>query len=160
MKTKAPRIVTSALLLPAHQVPGAARVRRDDAMSREDHERAVQQVLAQERILGRSPVAQPPGTAGYDVLSTGVDGEVVRILVRAQPHEPLQTVVSYNEILMARNAAPRYRLALVAPGEAGAVASDVRYVAEPFTQVDLRDYESAAIRGDWNRLWEMGRAPF
>ena len=160
MRTKSPRIVTSALLLPADQVPGAARVRRDDATSREDHELAVQQVLAQERTLGRNPVAQPPGTAGYNVLSTGVDGEVVRILVRAQPHDPLQTVVSYNEILMARNATPRYRLALVARGEAGARVGEVRYVAEPFAQVDLRDYESAFIRGDWNRLWEMGRAPF
>lgn len=128
--------------------------------TKEVERRGVEAVLAAERALGRTPHEQAFNNPGYDILSTGADGETVRIEVKARVEGARDFLVTHNEVLTGRNAAPRYRLALVEVHARGLEYHEVRYVADPFATTDLGGFEDTGVSGGWKRTWVKGRKPF
>lgn len=162
MSTKPPRIVTAALVLPVGmlegEIPAAAPIHAKE--TKEVERRGVDLVMARERELGRKPVEQAFNNKGFDILSTDTSGDTYRIEVKARIEGAKDFFVTHNEVMTGKNAAPRYRLALVRVGRRGAQDDDVRYLDDPFATIDLGDFEATGIRGDWAKTWAKGKLPF
>ncbi|BBY07105.1 helicase-related protein [Mycobacterium noviomagense] len=162
MSTKPPHILTAALVLPLSMleadVPSAAPIHATE--TKEVERRGVELVLARERELGRKPVEQPFANKGFDVLSTAPNGDTYRIEVKARLDGAKDFFVTHNEVMVGKNAVPRYRLALVHVDPRGPQHDQVRYLDDPFATTDLGDFEATGIRGDWDKTWAKGREPF
>ena len=61
--------------------------------------------------------------------------------------------------MVGKNAAPRYRLALVKVDPRGPAHDQVRYLDNPFASTDLGDFDATGVRGDWNKMWMKGLDP-
>jgi superfamily II DNA or RNA helicase len=162
MSTKPPRVLTSALVLPLAlvdaDVPASAPIHAVE--TKEVERRGVDLVLATERTLGRDPVEQPFTNPGFDVLSEDPEGEPIRIEVKARLAGADDFFVTHNEVLIGKNAVPRYRLALVRVHPDGPDHDEVRYVADPFSSIDLGDSDVTGIRMGWDKSWQKGKSPF
>lgn len=158
-----PRVVTAAIVLPLSAVsadlPQTAPVHAKE--TKEVERRGVDLVLATESQLGRNPVEQPFNNKGFDILSFDSDGELpIRIEVKARLAGADDFFITHNEVVLGKNAAPRYRLAMVTVDPRGATHDMVRYVEDPFAQTDLGGFDAMGIRGDWNKTWSRGKEPF
>lgn len=162
MSTKPPRILTAALVLPLSMVetelPNSAPLHAKETKAVE--RRGVELVLAKEHELGRNPVEQPFNNKGFDILSTAADGLSYRIEVKARIAGAEDFFVTHNEVLLGKNAAPRYRLALVKVDPLGPAHDEVRYLDDPFATTDLGGFDATGVRGDWAKTWAKGRDPF
>lgn len=162
MSTKPPRIVTAALVLPIAMVdgelPASAPIHAKE--TKEVERRGVDLVMATERTLGRKPVEQPFNNKGFDILSSDSGGDTYRIEVKARLDGASDFFVTHNEVMVGKNAAPRYRLALVRVDPRGPDHDEVRYLDNPFASTDLGDFDSTGIRGDWAKMWAKGTQPF
>ncbi|MEV3901752.1 helicase-related protein [Mycobacterium sp. NPDC050551] len=162
MSTKPPRIVTAALILPAAMVdgelPASAPIHAKE--TKEVERRGVDLVIATERALGRTPVEQVYNNKGFDILSSEASGDTYRIEVKARLDGAADFFVTHNEVMVGKNAAPRYRLALVKVDPRGPDRDDVRYLDNPFASTDLGDFDATGVRGDWNKMWHKGTEPF
>ena len=128
--------------------------------TREVERRGVDAVLAAERRLGRRPVEQAHNNPGFDVLSHQPDGTTLRIEVKARLDGADDFFISHNEVLTGKNAAPRYRLALVRVDPRGAVHDELRYLDDPFATTTFGDFDATGLRGDWAKMWTRGAEPF
>lgn len=162
MSTKPPHIVTAALVLPIgmleDDLPTNAPMHAKE--TKEVERRGVDLVMARERELGRKPVEQAFNNPGFDVLSTAANGDTYRIEVKARIEGAEDFFVTHNEVMTGKNAAPRYRLALVRVDQRGAHYDDVRYLDDPFATTVLGDFDATGIRGDWAKMWDKGTGPF
>jgi superfamily II DNA or RNA helicase len=162
MSTKPPRILTAALVLPIgmleNDLPPSAPVRAKE--TKDVERRGVELVLACERKVGRAPVEQSFTNKGFDILSTATNGDTYRIEVKARLDGATDFYVTHNEVLVGKNAVPRYRLALVKVDPRGSQRDEVRYLDDPFAATELGDFEATGIRGAWNKMWTKGTDPF
>jgi len=162
MSTKPPRILTAALVLPVgmldQELPASAPIHAKE--TKEVERRGVDLVMACERALGRTPIEQSFNNKGFDILSAAPDGDTYRIEVKARLDGAIDFFVTHNEVMVGKNAVPRYRLALVRVDPRGPEYDDVRYLAEPFASTDLGDFEATGVRGDWVKMREKGSSPF
>lgn len=162
MSTKPPRMVTAALVLPVGIVegdlPADAPIHAKE--TKEVERRGVDLVMARERELGRSPVEQAFNNKGFDIRSTDAAGDTYRIEVKARIEGATDFFVTHNEVMMGKNSAPRYRLALVKVDPRGPQHDEVRYLDDPFATTELGDFEATGIRGDWVKQWAKGKHPF
>ena len=97
---------------------------------------------------------------GFDILSTASGGDTYRIEVKAGIDGATDFFVTHNEVILGKNAAPRYRLALVRVDPRGPEFDEVRYLDDPFATTELGGFDATGVRGDWNRSWAKGRRPF
>jgi hypothetical protein len=51
------------------------------------------------------------------------------------------------------------RLALVSVSPDGPERGEVRYIADPFRDVDFGDFAATGVLGNWTRGWERGGHP-
>lgn len=162
MSTKPPRIVTASLVLPVAMVdgelPASAPIHAKE--TKEVERRGVDLVMSMERALGRTPVEQPFNNKGFDILSSDSGGDTYRIEVKARLDGAKDFFVTHNEVMVGKNAVPRYRLALVRVDLRGPDHDEVRYLDNPFASTDLGDFDSTGIRGDWAKMWAKGTQPF
>ena len=162
MSTKPPRILTAALVLPIDlvegELPSSAPMHAKETKAVE--RRGVDLVLARERDVGRVPVEQAFNNKGFDILSTAPNGDTYRIEVKARIEGSEDFFVTHNEVIMGKNSAPRYRLALVRVDTRGAQFDEVRYLDNPFATTDLGDFDATGIRGNWDKIWNKGQEPF
>jgi len=162
MSTKPPRIITAALVLPVSmfdgELPASAPIHAKETKAVE--RRGVGLVLACERAVGRTPVEKSFNNKGFDILSSDKNGDTYRIEVKARLDDAPDFFVTHNEVMVGKNAAPRYRLALVNVDPRGPHHDEVRYLDNPFASTDLGDFEAAGVRGDWNKMWNKGTEPF
>ncbi len=162
MSTKPPRIVAAALVLPigmvSDELPATAPLHAKE--TKEVERRGVELVLACERELGRRPVEQAFNNKGFDILSTASGGDTYRIEVKARIDGATDFFVTHNEVILGKNAAPQYRLALVRVDPRGPEFDEVRYLDDPFATTELGGFDATGVRGDWNRSWAKGRRPF
>ncbi|BCI82286.1 RNA helicase [Mycolicibacterium sp. TY66] len=162
MSTKPPRIVTAALVLPVgmvdNELPPSAPMHAKE--TKEVERRGVDLVLGVERALGRDPVEQAFNNKGFDILSSDADGDTYRVEVKARIDGATDFFVTHNEVILGKNAAPRYRLALVRVDPRGAEHDEVRYLDNPFASTDLGGFDATGIRGDWKKMWDKGTEPF
>jgi superfamily II DNA or RNA helicase len=164
MSAKAPRVVTSALVLPVAALDSAEETEQTAPLhaveTKEVERRGVELVLATEDRLGRHPAEQPFNNPGFDVLSRVPGEDPIRIEVKARLAGAKDFFVTHNEAMTAMNAAPRYRLALVSVHPDGPDHDEVRYLENPFTGYDTGGFDATGIRGDWESMWAKGREPF
>ncbi|ULE32282.1 helicase-related protein [Mycobacterium sp. IDR2000157661] len=162
MSTKPPRIMTAALVLPVSMVDGElpASAPMHAKETKEVERRGVDLVMATERTLGRTPVEQSFNNKGFDILSSDPGGDSYRIEVKARLDGAADFFVTHNEVMVGKNAAPRYRLALVKVDPRGPGHDRVRYLDNPFSSTDLGDFDATGVRGDWNKMWNKGTEPF
>ncbi|MCB0932435.1 MAG: DUF3883 domain-containing protein [Mycobacterium sp.] len=162
MSTKPPRIMTAALVLPVSMVDGelptSAPIHAKE--TKEVERRGVDLVMATERTLGRTPVEQAFNNKGFDILSSDAGGDTYRIEVKARLDGATDFFVTHNEVMVGKNAVPRYRLALVKVDPRGPAHDELRYLANPFASTDLGDFDATGVRGDWNKMWNKGTEPF
>lgn len=162
MSTKPPRIVTAALVLPVGmleaELPDTAPIHAKE--TKEVERRGVDLVMARERELGRKPVEQAFNNPGFDIVSTDANGDTYRIEVKARIDGAKDFFVTHNEVMVGKNAVPRYRLALVRVDPRGSQYDEVRYLDDPFATTDLGGFDATGVRGDWAKQWAKGRNPF
>ncbi len=163
MSSRPPRVLTAALALPLSAVQGdlprTAPMRAVE--TKEVERRGVELVLATERALGRTPTEQPFTNPGFDILSEPAGGGgPIRIEVKARLAGASDFFITHNEVMTSKNAAPRYRLALVSVHPDGPGGDEVRYLSDPFTTVELGDAAATGLRVDWAKTWAKGQVPF
>ena len=163
MTARAPRIIASAIVLPlVYSLPAleSDEPLRHAVTTKQVERRGVDAVLAAERQLGRAPQEMPANNPGYDILSTQSDGDTIRIEVKARIEGATDFFITHNEVILAKNAAPRYRLALVLVDRRGPAYDQVRYLSHPFATTDFGDFNATGLRGDWRKTWALGSEPF
>ena len=163
LATRPPRILAAAVVLPLAEA--LAEIPQDEPLrhaveTKEVERRGVDAVLAYERHLGRQPVEQAFNNPGFDILSSLSDGSTIRIEVKARIEGSDDFFISHNEVLTGKNAAPRYRLALVRVDQRGASYDEVRYVDDPFATTTFGEFDATGLRGDWAKMWARGVEPF
>lgn len=162
MSTKPPRIMTAALVLPISivdgELPTSAPIHAKE--TKEVERRGVDLVMATERMLGRTPVEQAFNNKGFDILSSDAGGDTYRIEVKARLDGATDFFVTHNEVMVGKNAVPRYRLALVKVDPREPAHDELRYLDNPFASTDLGDFDATGVRGDWNKMWNKGTEPF
>ncbi|MGH3305454.1 MAG: protein NO VEIN domain-containing protein, partial [Streptosporangiaceae bacterium] len=129
---------------------------RDTALT---DRRAVDAVLAAERRLGRDPSEMPHNNPGYDIQSRTDDGHLVFIEVKGRIAGAEEFWVTKTEALTGKNAATGFRLALVSVHPDGPEGDDIRYIIDPFSDVDFGDFAATGIIGDWDKEWARGGQP-
>jgi len=173
LSTKPPVIATVALVLPLAMVDSPASEGKPAATARETEQverRGVELVMAKERELGRLPVEQDKfddtgkciyRNPGFDILSTDpITGDTYRIEVKSRIKGADNFSVSHNEVMTGKNAAPRYRLAIVRVDQRGAEHDEVRYLDNPFEKTDLGSLDATGIHINWPKTWAKGQPPF
>ena len=161
MSTRPPRVTCAALVLPlaaVEQVPEG--VPAHARATKEVERRGVDLVLATERSLGRHPVEQAFNNRGFDVRSDVPGGDTIFIEVKARIAGAETFDVTHSEVMLGKNAAPHYRLALVRVDPAGPEHDQVVYLDDPFRGVEPGIFAARAWTGDWARTWATGRAPW
>ena len=164
MSAKAPRVVTSALVLPVSALDAGDETEQTAPLhaveTKEVERRGVDLVLLTEDRLGRHPIEQPFNNPGFDILSQVSGGDPIRIEVKARIAGAEDFFVTHNEAMTAMNAAPRYRLAMVRVDHRGPEHDEVRYLENPFSAYDTGGFDATGIRGNWEKMWAKGREPF
>lgn len=113
MNALPPRVVCAALVLPGAAIPQVGELTADPMARKAVERRGVEAVLAAERALGREPKEQASNNPGFDVLSTSLGNPSIRIEVKARIAGSDTFIITRTEVLLALNAAPHHRLALV-----------------------------------------------
>ena len=160
---KPPAVSGGALVIPQGlldklfgRVPDPALIARNTALS---ERRAVNAVLAAERGLGRIPEEMPHNNPGYDIRSRTADDHIVFIEVKGRVEGAEEFWVTRTEALTGKNAATGFRLALVSVHPDGPERDMVRYIVDPFRDVDFGDFAATGVIGDWAKEWARGGDP-
>jgi SNF2 family DNA or RNA helicase len=161
MSTRPPRVTCAALVLPVSAIQEPPPdVPAHAVATKEVERRGVDLVLATERGLGRHPIEQAFNNKGFDVLSEVSGGDSLRIEVKARIAGAETFDVTHSEVMLGKNAAPHYRLALVRVDPRGAEHDEVRYLDDPFRGVEPGMFDATGWRGDWGLTWAKGREPW
>jgi len=160
LRTTAPRVTMAALVVPQWMLDGNGSSPKPPAKDTEAVElRAVAAVVAAEKALGRVPVVMDHWNEGYDIESVAADQRIF-IEVKGRIAGSTDFEVSRSEVMKGLNAAPNYRLALVRVDPDDPSADEVRYIADPFSGMDLGDFDATTITGHWAKTWVKGTTPW
>ena len=121
--------------------------------------RAVAAVLAAERRLGREPQEMPHNNPGYDIVSRAPDGHLIFIEVKGRIEGAEDFWVTRTEVLHGKNSGVGARLALVSVSPDVPELDEIRYIVDPFRDVDFGDFAATGVLGNWIREWERGGHP-
>ena len=162
VRTKPPIVVTAALIVPLALIEGqpAEEVAMHAKETKAVERRGVEAVLSAEGTLGRHPEEQAFNNPGFDILSSVDGSDPIRIEVKGRIEGADDFFVTYNEILYGKNAAPRYRLALVRVDQRGKNHDEVRYLRDPFASIEINGLLATGVRFDWGKAWAQGKPPF
>jgi superfamily II DNA or RNA helicase len=163
MNAMPPRVVSVALVVPAAVQMPADVLTADPVARKAVERRGVDAVLAAERSLGREPIEQPPNNPGFDILSRRSGDPSLRIEVKARIAGADTFVITRTEVLLALNAAPHHRLALVSVHPDGSHLDQVRYVGDVFAGTEpswLNDFGLVSQTLSWAHYWDSGWSPF
>jgi hypothetical protein len=164
LTAKPPVIAAGALVVPqglldkllGRSAPVPPRTAQDTALT---DRRAIAAVLAAERLLGRQPREMAHNNPGYDIESRATDGHLIFIEVKGRVAGAEDFWVTKTEALTGKNAATGSRLALVSVHPAGPEHDKVRYIVNPFRDVDFGDFAVTGLGGDWEKEWARGGEP-
>ena len=96
---------------------------------------------------------------GYDIRSRTADGHWMFIEVKGRVVGAEDFWVTRTEALTGKNAGTLSRLALVSVHPDGPERDVVRYIVDPFRDVDFGDFAATGIIGNWVKEWERGGDP-
>lgn len=154
------RVDSAALVLPASWL--STRSGGDTSWSKETEEierRAVELVMAVERRLGREPVEMPYGNKGYDIASQAPDGSTYWIEVKGRIEGKRSFDVSISQVLSGKNRRDKYILAVVKVDPRGPEHDELRYIVDPFPDIELGNSGVESLRLAWKRFWDRGVDP-
>lgn len=159
-----PRVAGAALVVPQGLLDRLAGLRDGppESYARQTAEverRAVDLVLEEERKLGRLPEEMPHNNPGYDIRSRTLDDHWVFIEVKGRILGAEDFHVTRTEVLTGKNSGVGFRLALVSVHPDGPQYDDVRYIVDPFRDVDFGDFAATDLVGDWMKERARGRRP-
>lgn len=163
MSAMPPRVVSVALVLPATAQQYQDAHTADPGARKAIERRGVDAVLAAERSLAREPTEQASNNPGFDILSTHPGQPGVRIEVKARIAGSDTFVITRTEVLLALNAAPYHRLALVSVHPDGPHLDEVRYLGDVFAGAEpswINDFGLVSQTLSWDHYWQLGHAPF
>ncbi|MEU6429668.1 helicase-related protein [Microbispora sp. NPDC046973] len=164
LQVRPPRVSGAALVIPQglldrlvglRDQPAEAYARETEAVER----RAVDRVLQEERKLGRIPEEMAHNNPGYDIRSRTVDDHWVFIEVKGRIAGADDFHVTRTEVLTGKNSGQSFRLALVSVHPDGPSQDDVRYIIDPFRDVDFGKFDATELGGDWKKTWTRGGTP-
>jgi len=122
--------------------------------------RAMQAVNAAERALGRVPQAMDHNNPGFDITSSDEsNGQLVFIEVKGRIEGAEDFFVTNHEIRHGQNTGSQYRLALVEVSPLGPAHDLVRYVENPFDEVNVPSLVKG-VQFSWPKTWASGRDPW
>ena len=160
---KPPTVSGGALIVPQGlldkllgRIPHLSRFARDTTLA---ERRAVEAVLAAERHLSRVPEEMPHNNPGCDIRSRTADDHIVFIEVKGRVAGAEDFWVTRTEALTGKNVGAGFRLALVSVHPDGPERDAVRYIVDPFRDVDFGDFNATGIVGNWVKEWERGGDP-
>lgn len=164
LQVRPPRVGGAALVIPQGLLDRLAGLRDQppEAYARETEvveRRAVDRVLQEERKLGRIPEEMAHNNPGYDIRSRTVDDHWVFIEVKGRIAGSDDFHVTRTEVLTGKNSGQNFRLALVSVHPDRPEHDDVRYVVDPFKDVDFGKFDATELGGDWKKTWTRGGAP-
>jgi SNF2 family DNA or RNA helicase len=163
LTAKPPLIAGGALVVPQGLLDKLGRSTAAPPVTARDtsltDRRAVDAVLAAERYLGRQPQEMPHNNPGYDIRSCTDDGHLVFIEVKGRVTGADDFWVTKTEALTGKNAGLESRLALVSVHPDSPELDDVRYIVDPFRDIDFGDFNATGIMADWDREWARGGEP-
>ena len=125
----------------------------------ETDRRAIAAVLAAERSLGRVPREMPHNNPGYDIVSRCSDGHLIYIEVKGRIEGAEDFWVTRTEALYGKNSGTGSRLAMVSVHPDGPHFDAVRYIVNPFRDVDFGDFAATGMIGNWVKEWQRGGDP-
>ena len=110
----------------------------DPELVQDTDRRAVAAVMEAERKLGRKPQEQAHANPGYDVLSKDpASGTHYFIEVKGHLPQTAEINVSAQQVQKAKSNPERWRLAVVSVPESPDDAPVVRYLLDPFRDVNM-----------------------
>ncbi len=148
-------VVPSTLVAPTLDEPGRQLFARN---TKRVERRAVDAVLAAERLLGRVPVEQARNNPGYDIRSTDPDGRLFFIEVKGRIAGSDTFTITANEVAYAQTQGDRHRLALVSVHPDDPTRDEVRYVLDAFTHLESSG-TTRSFNEEWNDYWSSGGSP-
>lgn len=157
-----PVVSAGALIVPRgllDKLMGRASSPRYAADTTITDRRAVAAVLAAERALGRTPREMPHNNPGYDIESAREDGHLIFIEVKGRTEGAEDFWVTRTEALHGKNAGTGSRLALVSVSPDGPGHDQVRYIIDPFRDIDFGDFNATGLGGSWRKEWTRGGPP-
>ena len=90
----------------------------------------------------------PHNNPGYDIESRRPDGHIVFIEVKGRVEGAEEFWVTRTEALHGKNSATGFRLAMVSVHPAGPESDAVRYIVDPFRDVDFGDFAATGMIGE------------
>lgn len=164
LQVRTPRVASAALIVPQGLLDRLAGLRDGppEAYAKETdlvERRAVDLVLQEERKLGRLPEEMAHNNPGFDIRSHTVDDHWVFIEVKGRIKGAKDFHVTRTEALTGKNTGANYRLALVSVHPDGPEHDEVRYIVDPFRDVDFGKFDATELRGDWKKTWARGENP-
>ena len=87
------------------------------------------------------------------------DGHLIFIEVKGRIEGAEEFWVTRTEALHGKNSAAGSRLAMVSVHPAGPEFDQVRYIVDPFRDVDFGDFAATGVIGNWPKEWERGVDP-
>jgi len=160
---KPPTVSGGALVVPQGlldklfgRVPDLSQFARDTTLA---ERRAVEAVVAAERRLGRVPEEMPHNNPGFDIRSHTADDHIVFIEVKGRVAGAEDFWVTRTEALTGKNVGAGFRLALVSVHPDGPERDAVRYIVDPFRDVDFGDFNATGVVGSWVKERERGGDP-
>ena len=157
-----PVISAGALIVPQgllDKLMGRTSPPRYAADTTASDRRAIAAVMAAEVRLGRHPREMPHNNPGYDIESAQDDGHLIFIEVKGRIEGAEDFWVTRTEALKAKNSGIRSRLALVSVSAEGPDRDRVRYIVDPFRDVDFGDFNATGIGGNWTKEWQRAGDP-
>ena len=101
----------------------------------------------------------PHNNPGYDIESRRPDGHLIYIEVKGRIEGAEEFWVTSTEALHGKNSAAGSRLAMVSVSARGPMFDQVRYMVDPFRDLDFGDFAATGVMGNWPREWERGVDP-
>ncbi len=157
-----PVISAAALVIPQgllDKLLGVSSQRNLPKDTTETDRRAIAAVLTAELGLGRAPREMPHNNPGYDVVSRCRDGHLIYIEVKGRVEGAEDFWVTRTEALHGKNSGIGSRLAMVSVHPAGPQFDAVRYIVNPFRDVDFGDFAATGMLGNWLKEWKRGGDP-
>ena len=157
-----PVISAAALVIPQgllDKLLGVPSLRNLPKDTTETDRRAIAAALAAERSLGRVPREMPHNNPGYDIVSRCSDGHLIYIEVKGRVEGAEDFWVTRTEALHGKNSGTGSRLAMVSVHPDGPQFDMVRYIVNPFRDVDFGDFAATGMIGNWLKEWKRGGDP-
>lgn len=163
---QSPQVVAKAIVIPENMLIAALETREEAAKISRDQDaikaverRAVDMVLATERGRNREPEEQARNNKGFDIISrTKEDGRAIFIEVKGRIEGADTFLVTTSELSFGQTQGANHTLALVRVSGQGPQFDEVRYVSDPFAnlQVSIGD---ASRNLYWDHYWKLGQDP-